>query len=249
MASEHTHPLFILAPTPYSRKPQGMRLLVLIACAFLAITSCGLDRAVLPAEPTEFLTSTGTDTEIRSSRLPFEHSWLTQDINVLDYKNIVIRPVTTRYLQTNEWERSKSVSIPDQKAFVKRADELARHFTKQLNIAFTDPICLFYKTSSTSKPNTLILEVALTDAHFPDPTAGALKEIPVCGFEARVHDAISGKLIATVADRRGPDLHIQGEKTHITDNEEICSIWARQLMEASNKEIFSSVRRKFITVE
>ncbi|MGJ8645089.1 MAG: DUF3313 family protein [Luteolibacter sp.] len=219
------------------------------ACVLLALTSCGLDHAVLPAEPTEFLTSTGTDTKKRSSRLPFEHSWLTQDINVLDYKNIVIRPVTTRYLHVHEWERSKSAAIPDQKAFEKRTAQLARYFTKQLNIAFTDPICLFYKTSSTSKPDTLILEVALTHAHFPDASAGALKEIPVCGFEARVHDAKTGKLIATVSDRRGPDLHLQGESTHITDNEEICSIWARQLMEASNKEIFSSVRRKFITVE
>ncbi|MDP4847937.1 MAG: DUF3313 domain-containing protein [Akkermansiaceae bacterium] len=226
-----------------------MKAYIPAAALLLALTSCGLDHAVTPAKPTELLTSTGTDTEKRSSRLPFEHSWLTQDINVLDYKNIVIRPVTTRYLHADEWERSKSASIPDQKAFVRRADQLARHFTKELNTAFSDPICLFYKTTSTSKPDTLIMEVALTDAHFPDPAVGNIKEIPVCGFEARVRDAKTGKLIATVSDRRGPDLHLQGEDTHITDNEEICSIWARQLMEASNKEIFSSVRRKFITVD
>lgn len=240
---------FILAPSLWSRKPQDMKAFAPVAFVLLALTSCGIDHAVLPAEPTEFLTSTGTDTKKRSSRLPFEHSWLTQDINVLDYKNIVVRPVTTRYLHTDEWERSKSAAIPDQKAFEQRAVQLARHFTKQLNIAFTDPICLFYKTSSTSTPDTLILEVALTDAHFPDPATGSLTEIPVCGFEARVHDAKTGKLIATVSDRRGPDLHLQGESPHITDNKEICSIWARQLMEASNKEIFSSVRRKYITVE
>ncbi|MEP2774474.1 MAG: DUF3313 family protein [Luteolibacter sp.] len=217
------------------------------AVVLLALTSCGLDHALSPAEPTEFLTSTGTDTKKRSSRLPFEHAWLSSEINVHDYKNIVIRPVTTRYLHVDEWERSKSASIPTQKAFKKRADQLARHFTKELNIAFTDPICLFYKTESTSKPETLILEVALTDAHFPDADATNLKEIPVCGFEARVRDAKTGELVATVSDRRGPDLHFHGDDTHMTDNEEICSIWARQLMEASNKEIFSSVRRKFIT--
>ncbi|MDE0835311.1 MAG: hypothetical protein OSA84_03050 [Akkermansiaceae bacterium] len=77
----------------------------------------------------------------------------------------------------------------DQKAFEKRAPTLARHFTKQLNIAFTDPICIFYKTTSTSKPETLILEVALTDAHFPDTAASPLSKIPVCGFVARVLDA------------------------------------------------------------
>ena len=226
-----------------------MKLLVPAACAILALSSCGLDQAVLPVKRTEFLTSTGTDTSLRSARLPFEHAWLTKDITVTDYKNIVIRPVTTRYLRTGAWERSKSKSIPDEKTFKKRADKLARHFTKQLDIAFNDPICLFYETKDTSKPNTLILEVALTDAHFPNPELGPLSEIPVCGFEARVRDAKTNKLIATVADRRGPDLKLSGETAKITDNEEICSIWARQLMESSNKEIFSSVRRKYITVE
>jgi hypothetical protein len=222
-------------------------LIAAIAC--LALASCGIHHAVAPAKPTAFLTSTGTDTSVRISRLPFEHSWRDPDINITDYKNIVVRPVTVKYLHADEWERSKSADIPDQKAFEKRAATLARHFTKQLNIAFTDPICIFYKTTSTSKPETLILEVALTDAHFPDTAASPLTKIPVCGFEARVLDAKTGKLVSTVSDRRGPDFHLSGEDSHITYNEEICSIWARQLMEASNKEIFAKVRRKLIAVE
>lgn len=222
--------------------------LPLSALAVLSLASCGIDHALTPAAPTKFLTSTGTDTSSRIVRLPFEHSWRDQSVNISDYKNIVVRPVTTRYLRTDEWERSKSAAIPNSKVFERRAAALARHFTKQLNIAFTDPICVFYKTDDTSKPNTLILEVALTDVHFPDPEAPQLAEIPVCGFEARVRDA-QGKLISTASDRRGPDLHLSGEDSHITDTEEICSIWARQLMEASNKEIFANVRRKLITVE
>lgn len=219
------------------------------AFALLSIASCGIDHAVTPATPTEFLTSTGTDTSARSERLPFEHSWRDPSVTVTDYKHIVIRPVTTKYLDASEWERSKSAGIPDRKAFEKRADELAGHFTRQLNVAFSDPICIFYKTNATSRPKTLILEVALTDAHFPDRDVSTLTKIPFCGFEARVSDAKTGKLIATAADRRGPDLHVSGDGTHVTDNKEICSIWARQLMEASNKEIFETVRRKVITVE
>lgn len=219
------------------------------ALAVLSLTSCGIDHALTPAAPTKFLTSTGTDTSHRIARLPFEHSWRDPSIDIRDYKNIVVRPVTTRYLRTENWERSKSAAIPTKRIFERRASALARDFTKQLNIAFSDPICVFYKTDDASKPNTLILEVALTDVHFPDPDAPQLAEIPVCGFEARVRDARTGKLISTASDRRGPDLHLSGEDSHITDNEEICSIWARQLMEASNKEIFSNVRRKLITVE
>jgi len=222
-----------------------MRTALTAAAACIAFSSCGLNPAVTSAKPTAFLTSTGTDTTARLARLPFQHSWRDPAVNITDYKNIVIRPVTVRYLRTGEWERSKSAEIPTQKAFEKRAAALARHFTEQLNIAFSDPICIFYKTTDTSKPNTVILEVALTDAHFPD----ASSEIPLCGFESRARDASTGKLVSTTSDRRGPDLHLSGEDTHITDNKEICTIWARQLMEASNKEIFSNVRRKLITVE
>ncbi len=201
-----------------------------------------------PFEPTPFLTSTGVDTKEQIPRLPFAHSWRDPNLDVSEYKNIVVRPVTVKHLRTDHWERSKSSEIPDRKAFEKRARELAAHFTKRLNVSFSDPICLFYKTSNASKPDTLVLEVALTEAHFPDPSEKLL-DIPVCAFEARVTDGRTGKLLVTAADRRGPDLHIQGEDTHITDNAEICSIWARQLMEASNREIFTNVRRKLITVE
>lgn len=224
---------------------------LLLSAAFLTVTllsSCAIKHAISPIKPTAFLTSTGTDVAKKIPRLPFEHSWRDPEVDVTKYKNIVVRPVTVKYLHTENWERSKSAGIPTQKAFEKRATALARHFSKQLDIAFSDPICIYYKTSSTSKPNTLILEVALTDAHFPDSALAPLADIPVCAFEARVRDARTGKLISTVADRRGPDLHIGEKTTYISDNKEICSIWARQLMEASNKEIFANVRRRLITV-
>ncbi len=219
------------------------------AALCIALSSCGIEHAVNPAKPTAFLTSTGTDITSHIARLPFEHSWRDPAVTITDYKNIIIRPVTVRYLHKENWERSKSAEIPNQKAFEKRAAALARHFTEQLNIAYSDPICVFYKTTDTSKPKTLILEVALTEAHFPDTSDSSNTVIPVCGFEARARDAQTGKLVSTASDRRGPDLHISVKETHITDNKEICSIWARQLMEASNKEIFSNVRRKIITVE
>lgn len=199
-------------------------------------------------EPTKFLTFTGIDTKERISRLPFEHSWRDPAMDISKYKNIVIRPVTVKYLHTENWERSKSAEIPNQKAFERRSQKLAEYFTKRLNISFSDPICLFYKINDASKPDTLVLEVALTEAHFPDPATKPL-DIPVCGFEAKVKDGRTGKILVTVADRRGPDLHISEDNTHITDNKEICAIWARQLMEASNKEIFANVRRKLITIE
>ena len=225
-----------------------MRIAITSVAACLALSSCTIEQAAKPLEPTKFLLSTGTDVKEKITRLPFEHSWRDPELDISKYKNIVVRPVTVKYLHTENWERSKSAEIPDQKTFEKRARKLAEHFTKRLNVSFNDPICLFYKTTNTAKPDTLVLEVALTEAHFPDPSENLL-DIPFCAFESKVTDARTGKLLVTAADRRGPDLHLQGEDTHITDNDEICSIWARQLMEASNKEIFANVRRKLITVD
>lgn len=225
------------------------RSLPFVVLAIFSLASCGFDSPGTPQVPTAFLASTGTDTTKRLARLPFAHSWRDPSVAVTDYKNIVIRPVTTKYLRIEEWESSKSAKIPNQRAFEKRAASLARHFTEQLNIAFSDPICIFYKTDDTSRPNTLILEVALTHAQFRDRDPSTLSEIPVCGFEARVRDAKTGKLISTASDRRGPDLHLSSESAYINGTEEICSIWARQLMEASNKEIFANVRRNRITIE
>lgn len=214
----------------------------------LLLTSCAIEEAARPLQPTKFLTSTGVNIEQRIARLPFEHSWRDPKLDISKYKHIVIRPVTVKFLDTESWERSKSQEIPDQIAFEKRSRKLAEHFTKRLNISFSDPICLFYKINNPSKPNTLVLEVALTEAHFPDPEVAPL-DVPYCGFEAKVKDGRTGKILVTAADRRGPDLHISENNTHITDNREICAIWARQLMEASNKEIFANVRRKLITIE
>ncbi|MGJ8632532.1 MAG: DUF3313 family protein [Luteolibacter sp.] len=224
-----------------------MKVILSASLLLLSLTSCGIEQKILPIQPTGFLTSTGTDTSKNISRLPFEHSWISPEYSSENYKNIIVRPVTTKYLDTSKWQNSKSPEIKSEAQYKKQVDALASHFSKQLNIAFSDPICIFYKTNDTSKPKTLILEVALTDAHFPDPGLEPL-EIPICAFEARVRDAKTGKLISTAADRRGPDLHLDGEDTHITDNKEICSIWARQLMEASNKEIFATVRRDLITI-
>lgn len=146
------------------------------------------------------------------------------------------------------WEQSKSAEIPNKRAYERRARRLAEYFTKQLNISFSDPICLYYKVDDKSKPNTLVLEVALTEAHFQDPSVKPLG-MPFCAFEAKVRDGQTGKILITSADRRGPDLRLGGENAHVTGTQEICAIWARQLLEASNKEIFAKVRRKLIRFE
>lgn len=229
----------------------------------LALGSCGLQEKAAGPQPTRFLKSTGTDMSQRIQRLPFEHSWRDPKVDITKYKNIVVRPVTTAFLDTRKWEESKSTYVPNKRTYVRRANSLARSWTKSLNKSFSSPICVFYKTADTAKPNTLILEVALTEVRFdpagqkpadaPLPTgnvSSVLTGLPYCAFEARVTDASTGALVSTAADKRGPQIKVLDpeRKTTSKPNESICDEWSRQLMESSNIEIFPKVKRSWFSL-
>lgn len=174
----------------------------------LGLASCSVEKASRAATPTEFLTNSGADRSGSLSRLPFAQAWRAPSADVSQYKHIVIRPVSTAYLprQTDR----------------KLSGRLARKFHASLRREFSSPLCGFYLTESAAKPGTVILEAALTETG----DAGFV------AFEARVRDAATGKIIATVADRR-----------ETRTAEEICDEWSRQLMEATNKELFPRVKR------
>lgn len=229
----------------------------------LGLASCGVRNTTPGPEPTRFLKSTGTDMSQRVDRLPFEHSWRDPKVDITRYKNIVVRPVTTALLDSKKWEESKSSYVPDKRTYARRVNSLARYWTKSLNKAFSSPICVFYKVNDTSMPNTLVLEVALTEARF-DPTGAkpadtplptgnvtsVLTGLPYCAFEARVTDASTGALVSTASDKRGPQIKVIDPERKITSkpNESICDEWSRQLMESSNIEIFPKVKRSWFSL-
>lgn len=229
----------------------------------LGLAGCGLDKSVPGPEPTAFLKSTGTDTTHQIERLPFQHAWRDPKVQISSYKYIVVRPVTTSFLKTDQWEDSKSPFVPDKRTYTRRVAALASHWNNSLNKAFSSPVCVFYKTTDTSRPGTLVLEVALTEVRF-DPTAtktvtnsvttgnvsNVITGLPVCAFEARVRDATTGKLVSTAADRRGPEIRVldQGKKTSAAPNEYICDEWSKQLMEASNIDLFPTVKRSWFSI-
>lgn len=229
----------------------------------IALCSCGLEKSGTRPEPTRFLQSTGVDVSQRIARLPFEHAWRDPAVDMTKYKHIVVRPVTTAYLRTEQWENSKSALIPNKRAYQNRCDALARHWTKSLNKAYSSPVCMFYKTTDTTQPGTLILEVALTEVTFQqaplnaandngpaDGVVSAVTGSPLCAFEARARDAATGKLISTTADRRGPEIRVMSsEKSSLTQlNEAICDEWSQQLMQRSNIELFPTVKRSWLSI-
>lgn len=242
-------------------KPAALPLLALSALLSLGLGSCGVKQSVTRPEPTKFLKSTGTDMAQHSARLPFEHAWLNPKVDMTKYKNIVIRPVTTAYLRSERWEESKSATIPNKRAYLRRCSALARHWDKSLAKEFSSPLCMFYKTQNTSQPGTLILEVALTEVRFdrPDaangvPASGVISAVtgpPTCAFESRTRDAATGQLVTTAADRRGPVIQvIPNEEKHnfVKPNEGICDEWSRQLMQRFNTEIYTKVKRSWFSL-
>ncbi len=241
-------------------KPAALPLLAVSVLVSLGLCGCGVERSVTRPEPTKFLKSTGTDMSQRSERLPFEHSWRNPKADMTKYKNIVIRPVTTAYLRTEKWEESKSALIPNRRAWLRRCNALARHWNKSLAQEFSSPLCMFYKTQDTSQPGTLILEVALTEVRFDRPApaitapaSGVISAVtgpPSCAFESRARDAATGQLVSTAADRRGPEIKVlPNEKQSFTKpNEEILDEWSRQLMQRSNTEIYTKVKRSWLSI-
>ncbi len=241
--------------------PHATHRIAAAAALVLTLASCGVTPPGGPV-PTRFLASTGTDMSQRIERLPFDHSWRDPKVSIGKYKNIVVRPVTTAFLAEGKWEESRSAEIPDERTYKRRVRALSKHWDKSLAKSFTSPVCVFYKTSDAGKPDTLILEVALTEARFPGSKpvvapvpAVPVKEgaplttgVPLCAFEARVTDAATGKLVSTAADRRGPDIAVPDPKAQqaaVSPNEAICDEWSRQLMESSNIELFPKVRRRW----
>jgi hypothetical protein len=81
----------------------------------IALCCCGLEKSGTRPEPTRLLQSTGVDSSQRLARLPFEHAWRDPSVDMTNYKHIVVRPVTTRFLRTEQWENNKSALIPNKR--------------------------------------------------------------------------------------------------------------------------------------
>lgn len=229
----------------------------------LGVGGCGLEQSSTGPQPTGFLKSTGVDTTHKVERLPFAHAWRDPKMEIAKYKYIVVRPVTTSFLKGENWEESRSAFVPDKKTYLRRVAALVRFWNKSLNKAFSSPVCVFYKTTDTTRPGTLILEVALTEVRFdPTPTQAVTDPVangnvsnlftglPLCAFEARVTDATTGKVVSTASDRRGPEIKVvDPDKTGSAyPNERICDEWSQQLMEASNIELFPKVNRNWFSI-
>jgi hypothetical protein len=213
----------------------------------LGITGCSLNNSDKTA-PTAFLTSTGSDLSASMSRLPFDHAWKDPSLDLTKYTHIAIRPATSGYLDSDSWTASESEWILTREAYQTQAANLTKYWTRSLKKQFSSPICSFYITDDTSRPSTVILEAAIVRTSFGRPADPARKTSatnPMVAVELRFKDSLTGRILATASDQYEHPFKLQDftKESFARPNEIICDEWSRQLMQASNKEIFPKVRR------
>jgi len=228
----------------------------------VGLASCSFQKVATSARPTAFLTSSGTNSSLKISRLPFQHSWRNPSVDLSQYRHVVLRPVTTAYLRKEQWKDSYSLYVPDSSAYQKHCNELARYFTSSMRRSFSARGSRLALANSAAGAGTLVIEAALTEVTFGRPAGyvgsmavpgGSLVNSaaasPVNAFELKVTDAATGRLVATVADRRGTRLKLVdfNQLTYDKANKEICDEWSQQLMQASNKDLFPQVKRTWFS--
>ena len=197
------------------------------------------------------------DTTVVDETLPFNHAWI--DANLPNtYDKVFFRSVSIDKLPEDAWKKSESMVVTTKMEFEKEAKKLADYFKEQLN----EKVRKFKKGkfSVVSEPvkGGLVFDIALTELEFAHPVvqAGSML-VPVPGtsialaavtdphvaFAARVYDGETGKLIATLADRKYPPTRLLdfSKLTFRSPNREICGIWAEIFAEGLNRDEFATV--------
>lgn len=241
------------------QSPSPLRLS--LALATLLFASCAAQRSITKAEPTAFLRSSGPVNASQMQRLPFERAWKSPTFNLADYSSVLIRPVTTRYLRSENWQESASPFITNERDFQRQSAELARFWDAKLRKAFSDPANRFTLVHR-AQPGTLIIEIALTEVVFGHPVANLASYAvpggsavgvitsPSVACEARIIDASTQQIVAAASDRRSSKLKLidVNKLTFTKSNEEICAEWSVQAMQALNKEKFPNVKRTWVSL-
>ncbi len=249
--------------TTHSKQRNQLATCATLTCAvlMLGLSSCALKNPSSSITHTAFLSSSGAPSSSKIDRLPFQHSWRHPSMKMDRYKNIVVRPVTTRYLNTSLWTNSQSPWIPTKNAFLRDSNKLAKYWDIALKRSFSSPLCSYYLKPYANQPETLILEIALTEITFarPTPSPGAPAAIgtlinpastpPLVAFEARVKDAATGKIVATASDLRTDRLELRNftRAERAKANQEICLEWSEQLMQTTNRELYAKVKRSWFS--
>ena len=218
--------------------------------AMIFVCGCAANERTKPISNT-FLED--RDVTVADETLPFNHAWSDSHIQPGFYTKVFFRSVSIDKLPKDAWKDSKSNYITSEEEFLHEAKLLADYFRDQLNAEVIANKDGAVKVTDKAEPHTLVFDIAFTELEFSHPieNTGALL-VPVPGsailfsaisnphqaFAARVYDGQTGKLVATVADRKFPPTRLLdfNKVTATSPNREICTYWAEEIADALERE-------------
>ena len=240
-----------------ARSPHPRAMCALLALFYVLVGSagCAVEERVRPIG-TAFLED--RDVNEKDDTLPFDHAWIDPELPRGYYSKVFFRSVTLDKLPEDAWKASKTAAIPSKKVFIEEARALAEFFKKELEKKVQKYPKGTFTVVSAPESQGLVFDIAFTELEFSHPIvrAGSLL-VPVPGagiafnafsdphvaFAARVYDGESGKLIATIADRKfPPNRLIDLNKLRATSStREIVTLWAEIIAEGLNRDRFAKV--------
>ena len=235
--------------------------LALLLCVIGALAGCSATRSasntakavwVRPAPEAGFIEQ--PDRQVNPADLPFHKVWIKPGFDANNFKELVVAPVNTEYMQQMGWLHRLSSANWLRNVEVDIA-ELALYFHNQVVKAFEDdPNHRFQVIEYPAQPKqpALRLELALIEINPSKPVLHAISWAAPIGasaaagvinqrraaFEGRLRDLQTGEIVATFADR---DMQDVGpiDLTRLTwygPAKGIMDKWSKQFVQIANRK-------------
>jgi len=225
---------------------------LLSGCASLQSGSNEAKAAVVtPAPDAGFIANPGR--QAARGDLPFQKVWIKPGFDARRYKELVVAPVNTQYMQEMDWLHQLS-SANLLGSVQKDIEELALYFHDQVVMEFKeDPNHRFriIERPGQNRQPALRLELALIEINPSQPalhaagwltlgggTAAAAVNQRRAAFEGRLRDLQTGEVVATFADRDMQDVGPL-DLTRLTwygPAKGIMDQWAKQFVQIANRK-------------
>ncbi len=227
--------------------------LVVIICLTI-LSGC----ASLKAAPSQGAGFVPVQQMAKVEALPFNKSWVRDDLDWKKYKAIYVKPVNTDYLlQSSDWQQHfrKDKMKED-------AREMGRYMETRFKEAFRNDERKKFQVVDSPDPGSLTLELALTElvpsnvalevlGYAPYGGGAAVKlleratgAVSTVAFEAKVKESGSNKTVAMFADReqqKFAPIDFRG-LTWYGNAKRIIDEWADQFVEIAHKAPGESVK-------
>lgn len=207
-----------------------------------SLSSCFLQNEIIPLTSTHLA---GLDVSKKIASLPFLHAQVHKKVPRGLYKKVLIENIKISDEAIDSWADSFGVVISSQGSYIEESKEIAGYFKKRLieDIKNNNPD---FEIVTTPDENTVRISIVIIELVYSKPSLEAgsvLTPVPGTGlaisalnnvhiaFVMRIQDALTGELIASIADRKFPPMKIVDfNKFTVTSSiKEICDNWSSMI--------------------